>query len=93
MTGQTDNAQHDLESNPSESLDNRESSDQRATIVDEYEQRVPEKYRALYRLAMSRRSRKAAIRIFCLECVAWIPSEVRRCTSRGCSHFPYWLPG
>jgi len=30
-----------------------------------------------------------AIRYFCLECVGWIPSEVRKCTSPLCALYSY----
>ncbi len=32
-----------------------------------------------------------AIRYQCLECVCWSASEVKRCTSKLCSLFPYRL--
>ena len=50
---------------------------------------VPAKYRALYKRAMSGKSRKAATRCFCLQCVGWQPSEVAKCTAPGCPLFPY----
>ena len=50
---------------------------------------VPTKYAAIYRRAMTGKSRKAAIRSFCLSCVAWSEAEVRRCTSHTCPLFPY----
>ena len=50
---------------------------------------IPVKYHSLYRRAMSGRSRKAATRIFCLQCVGWQPSEVAKCTAPSCPLFPY----
>ncbi len=32
-----------------------------------------------------------AIRLNCLECVCWAPSEVKNCTSKFCALFPYRL--
>lgn len=54
---------------------------------------VPAHYRHLYRSAWTRRSRKAAIRAFCLACVGWQPSEVRNCTARTCSLYEFRLRG
>ena len=53
---------------------------------------VPRQYRALYKRGVSGRSRKAAIRAHCLECVAWVPSEVVKCTALGCVLYPYRHP-
>lgn len=52
---------------------------------------VPKKYIKLYRLAMSGRSRKAAMKFFCAECVGYNPEEVELCTSRDCPLYPYRL--
>jgi len=46
-------------------------------------------YRRTYKLAMSGKSRKAAIKAFCLECVGWEREEVRCCTSKNCPIFLY----
>lgn len=54
---------------------------------------VPAKYRTLYRKAWARESRKKAIRAFCLECVSYMPSEVRLCTSPLCPLYEYRLEG
>jgi hypothetical protein len=32
-----------------------------------------------------------AIRQHCLQCVGWVPSEVRRCTGKLCPLYPYRL--
>ncbi|MBN1773171.1 MAG: hypothetical protein JXB32_18030, partial [Deltaproteobacteria bacterium] len=43
--------------------------------------------------AVTENRRKAALRLHCLECVGWQPSEVRLCTARGCVLHPYRLGG
>ncbi len=53
---------------------------------------VPAKYRPKYDRAMSGRSPKSGIRLFCLECVGWSEKEVRLCTARDCSLFLYRQP-
>lgn len=50
---------------------------------------VPAKYRKLYESAYTGRSRKAAMRAFCLECVGWSEAEVRLCTAPACPLWPY----
>ena len=57
----------------------------RAEQIDEYRRQIPERYRALYDLAMTGTSRKAAMKAFCLGCVGWEIKEVHRCTSYGCT--------
>ena len=64
------------------------SKEQRAKL-----EQVPPKYRALYRKAWSGRSRKAAIRAFCMECVCYSPAEVERCSSPCCPLSGYRLKG
>jgi len=54
---------------------------------------VPPKYRGLSRRAYAGRSRKAAIRAFCLECVYWSGDEVRRCTAPACPLYEFRLKG
>jgi len=53
---------------------------------------VPNHLRAMYREAVGG-SRKAALRLHCLECVGWIPSEVEACTAPGCILYAYRLTG
>jgi hypothetical protein len=55
--------------------------------VDEY----PPSTRESYRRAMEGRSRKAAIRAFCVMCMGYQPHQVRGCTSPGCPLYPYRL--
>ena len=50
---------------------------------------IPRKYQGIYDRAMSGKSRKAAIRAFCLECCGWERNEVALCTDPGCPLFPY----
>jgi hypothetical protein len=50
---------------------------------------MPERFRKRYDLAMSGRSRKAAMQSFCVECCGYEFQEVRRCTSSECPLFPY----
>jgi hypothetical protein len=45
---------------------------------------MPRKYFALYERATTGKSRKAAIRSFCLECCGYSSLEVRKCTDLGC---------
>jgi len=50
---------------------------------------MPPKYRGIYKRAMTGKSRKAALRAFCLECCGWQRVEVARCTAPACPLFPY----
>lgn len=50
---------------------------------------APAKYRGMYRKAWEGKSRKAAIRAFCLECVGWSEHEVRLCTAPACPLFEF----
>ena len=50
---------------------------------------IPGKYRSLYLRAWGGKSRKAAIRAFCLECTGYDAAEVRRCTDGACPLYPY----
>ena len=54
---------------------------------------APPWVRGFYLRAWSRRSRKAAIRGFCLACVGYSPSEVTNCTAPACSLYEYRLKG
>ena len=57
------------------------------------ERKIPEKYRKMYIRAMKKRSRKAAIRSFCLECGGYLEPEVKLCTDTGCPLYQYRLNG
>lgn len=50
---------------------------------------TPKKYQQVYLRAISGKSRKAAVRSFCIECVGWQISEVRKCTCTACQLYPY----
>ena len=52
---------------------------------------IPQKYQAMYK--RRKKSRKAAIRSQCLECVAYSENEVKLCTDDGCPLFSYRLRG
>lgn len=54
---------------------------------------VPSKYQGLYDKAMSGKSRRAAIRIFCLECTGYNFKEVAKCPAIHCPLHPYRLGG
>jgi hypothetical protein len=54
------------------------------TIREEIEQRYP-RIVAGYRAG----NRKAAIRLFCLECTGGSRKEVTQCTATGCALFPF----
>lgn len=54
---------------------------------------VPRKYVKLYNRAMTGRSRKAAIRMQCIECCGDNEKEVAMCTDGGCPLFKYRLNG
>lgn len=49
----------------------------------------PPKYRKLYRRAWGGKSRQAAIRTHCLECVGYSANEVALCTASACPLFEY----
>ncbi len=53
--------------------------------------RVPPLYRQIYKQAMTGRSRRMAVRAFCLECMGWSANEVRDCTAPYCPLYPYRL--
>jgi len=55
------------------------------------ERNVPKKYKTMYN--RRKKSRKAAIRSQCLECVGYLPSEVDRCSDSACPLFFYRLGG
>ncbi len=52
---------------------------------------IPKKFQALYRKALTGKSRRAAVRSFCLECVGYQQAEVERCSATGCPLHPYRL--
>jgi hypothetical protein len=50
---------------------------------------MPSNCRGIYDRAMSGKSRKAAMKVFCLQCVGYVRTEVTKCTSPQCPLFPY----
>jgi len=52
---------------------------------------IPEKYQKMY--ARRTKSRKAAVRSFCLECVGYSETEVELCTDKTCPLYPWRLRG
>ena len=50
---------------------------------------VPAKYKAMYKRAMTGKSRKAAMSVFCAECVGYVSSEIGLCSDKGCPLYPY----
>jgi hypothetical protein len=50
---------------------------------------IPAKYQAMYKRAMTGKSRKAAMQVFCAECVGYVAPEIARCTDKGCPMYPY----
>lgn len=52
---------------------------------------IPKKYRGLENKVDS--SRKAAIRLFCLECVGFAQEEVRLCAGKDCPLFHWRITG
>ena len=45
---------------------------------------IPKKYRKIYKKAVESRSKSAAIKAFCLECICWQKSEVINCSCLTC---------
>ena len=60
----------------------------RAAVEDRLSQ-MPKLYRGAYLRAMGGRSRRSAIRAFCLECTGWQRAEVARCMALACPLFSY----
>jgi len=50
---------------------------------------IPPRHRALYEQAMKGKSRKAAMRVFCLECCGYEIKEVFLCSDVECPLYPY----
>ena len=50
---------------------------------------MPRSHRACYDRAISGKSRKAAMRAFCLECCGYEIREAFLCTDLGCPLYPY----
>lgn len=54
-----------------------------------YMHNYPRRSRAIYRRAMTGRSRKAAMDAFCIMCMGYQPYLVAECTDPDCPLFPY----
>lgn len=52
---------------------------------------IPDIYKGLY--AKRKKSRKSAVRSFCLECVGYDPREVTKCTDKACPLWKWRLTG
>jgi hypothetical protein len=50
---------------------------------------IPKIHQAVYKNALSGKSRKDAVKSFCLMCVGWQKEEVRLCTDSTCQLYPY----
>jgi hypothetical protein len=50
---------------------------------------IPKIHQAVYKSAVSGKSRKNAVKAQCLECVCWQKEEVRLCTDLGCPLYAY----
>ena len=50
---------------------------------------IPPRQRPIFLRAWTGKSRKVAIRAFCLECFGYESAEVNRCTAPTCPLFPY----
>jgi len=61
----------------------------RAQQIRDRRAQMPKLYRGIYDKVMTGKSRKAAMRAFCLECVAWQINEVFQCTDAACPLYPY----
>lgn len=53
------------------------------------EHEIPKKYEALYKRAMTGKSRKDSIRAHCLMCGGWQEVEVEKCTAVLCPLYPH----
>ena len=51
--------------------------------------KVPNRYSAMYQRAMRGKSRAAAVRCFCVQCMGWDATVVAECTASGCPLYPY----
>ena len=50
---------------------------------------IPARQRSIFLRAWEGKSRKAAIRAFCLECMGYQSAEVNRCTAPACPLYSY----
>ena len=52
--------------------------------IQQRRKQIPKKYQGVYDKALTRGNLRAAINAHCLECVAWVSDEIRKCTDLGC---------
>ena len=52
-------------------------------------EQIPKKYKAIYNKAIQHKSRVAAVKAQCLECVGWQRVEVQLCTDLACPLYLY----
>jgi len=78
--------------------DNRVETDRKATIGGSTDRKdllarklasIPQRQRGIFLRAWSGKSRKAAMRAFCLECMGFEAAEVGRCTAPACPLYEY----
>ncbi|MFC1739246.1 hypothetical protein ACFL1G_09395 [Planctomycetota bacterium] len=74
---------------PDKSYGNCPGKSRRVEKISEHRKQIPRIHQANYDKAISGKSKAAALKAFCLECVCWQKEEVRLCTSPQCSLFPY----
>ena len=65
------------------------SNANRQERIAQHRAEMPGRYREAYGRAMTGRSRKSAMHIFCAECCAYEIREVHLCTSPECPLFSY----
>ena len=53
-------------------------------IIRRIENDVPKKYQKIYKKALLKRKKSAAIKAFCLECTCWQENEIINCNSISC---------
>lgn len=58
-------------------------------LIEQRRKQMPNIHRANYDKAMRGKSKKAAIKAFCLMCVCWQKEEVRLCSDLACPLYPY----
>jgi hypothetical protein len=66
-----------------------DTEEKRSERIAQRRSQIPKIHRANYDEAVSGKSRKAAIKAFCLECVCWQKEEVRLCTALACPLYSY----
>ena len=65
------------------------TTSKRSLQIEQRSSQIPRAYRAIYDRAMTGKSRKAAMHIFCLECCGYQIQEVFLCSDLGCALYLY----